>query len=477
MCVYRPPLAAQGFASQRFRNMAKASDEAFQKLYVNKTLFSISPGLGYSRIRTLLPFPKNLSLRIQILAMLKKISTIIFFAAAAALCLSSGKESSRPSSTAQDTQIPTADKPAPVLAALGADGRKILLAHMMPWYETPAVRGHWGFHWSGGKPPHDPEKLDENGLPDIRSHFHPLIGLYDSTDPNVIECQLLQMKIAGINGVIADWYGIASINDFPSIHEATGALFKSVGKQNMKFAVCYEDRTIESLVKKGAIQETDIPAHLKQMATWLNTEWFPAPQYFRFNGRPAFFALHHLWKSVGADGGFSWVHTEPFKGEPPTEEVIQKLKDTHSFRSNDPLKSIPSAYPGYKDIYEKSLLSLDRRDGRTMRETIRAAMEGPWPVIQLVTWNDYGEGTVIEPTHETGYTDLEIIQEARRKEMGEGFTFTKDDLRLPARLLALRQRGTSAKPALDAIAAQLASGQCSPARAMLDSLEKNNQLL
>lgn len=470
--------------------------------------------------------------------MLKKTSLLLSFATAAALCLSSCKDPAAPAEVAPTpvstpsptpgAQAPTPVQaapaaveatpateatpvaaeepsapvepvdPAPVLAALGADGRKILLAHVMPWYETPAVRGNWGFHWSGGNPPHDPEKLDEKGLPDIRSHFHPLIGLYDSTDPDVLECQLLQMKIAGINGVIADWYGIASLHDFPAIHTATGALFDAVGKQNMKFAVCYEDRTIEALVKNGVIQESDIPAHLKEMSTWLADEWFPAPQYFRFDGRPlllnfgpifvkdrdawaagldlpggrpAFFALHHLWKRAGADGGFSWVHTEPFQGEPASEEIIQKLKDTHSYRSNDPLKAIPSAYPGYKDIYEQSLLSLDRREGRTMVETLQAAMEGPWPVVQLVTWNDYGEGTIIEPTHETGYTDLEIIQDARRKEMGEAFTFTKEDLRLPARLLAMRQKGTAPKAALDAISAQLAAGQCVTARASLDALE------
>lgn len=204
--------------------------------------------------------------------MLKTTSILLFFATAATLCLSPCKN---PPETS-----------APVLAALCADGTKILLAHVMPWYETPAVRKNWGFHWSGCNPPHNPEKLDENGLPDIRSHFHPLIGLYDSTDPEVLECQLLQMKIAGINGVIADWYGIASLHDFPAIHAATGALFDAVRRQDMKFAVCYEDRTIEALIKNRGIHQSEIPSHLKEMTAWLAAHWFSAPQYFHFGGRP-----------------------------------------------------------------------------------------------------------------------------------------------------------------------------------------------
>ena len=30
--------------------------------------------------------------------------------------------------------------------------------------------------------------------------------------------------------------------------------------------------------------------------------------------------------------------------------------------------------------------------------------------LQLVTWNDFGEGTIFEPTLETGYTYLKTVQ-------------------------------------------------------------------
>jgi len=103
---------------------------------------------------------------------------------------------------------------------------------------------------------------------------------------------------------------------------------------------------------------------------------------------------------------------------------------------------------------------------------LQVGMEGPWPLIQLVTWNDYGEGTMIEPTHEFGYTFLEIIQQARRKELGQAFTFTAEDLRLPSHLYALRKKGSVPAAELDRISQLLNTGACSEARRLLDAQEK-----
>jgi len=213
---------------------------------------------------------------------------------------------------------------------------KLLLMHYMPWYETPEIRGRWGSHWTGHQRQHQPDKVDANGLPDIWSHYHPLIGLYDSTDPDVLECQLLQMKLAGVNGVIVDWYGIGDAADYPSIHLASTAMFEAVSQFGMSFSVCFEDRTVDYLVKTGKLSEDEIGRHLEETMGWLEQEWFKHPQNTRANSRPlllnfgpmyikdaavwdqAFdsldrrpmhFSLHHLWKGVGADGGFSWVHS------------------------------------------------------------------------------------------------------------------------------------------------------------------------
>lgn len=379
---------------------------------------------------------------------------------------------------------------------------KVMLMHYMPWYVTPDVRGYWGSHWTGPKKQHDPSKKNASGLPDIWSHYHPLIGTYDSTDAAVLECQLLQMKMAGVDGVIVDWYGIGKAADYSSNHDATKAMFEAASRLGMKFAACYEDRSLEYMVKINKLAPDAVESHLTETVEWMDTHWFSKPHYYDYQDRPLllnfgpiylkdkgvwdralakaetkpnFFALHHLWKKVGADGGFSWVHKSAWKGSTEFEVISRKLQGVYQYTSSNPEQLIVSAYPGFKDVYENSHPVLEHRDGKTMDESLKVALGGPWPVVQLVTWNDYGEGTMIEPTHEFGYQFLEIIQRQRKEELGDALPFKPSDLRLPARLLKLRKAAKTnpkiTSKELDLIAILLAEGSCKTAEEKIQTLE------
>ncbi|WP_200761637.1 glycoside hydrolase family 71/99-like protein [Poriferisphaera corsica] len=363
---------------------------------------------------------------------------------------------------------------------------KKLLMHYMPWYKTPEIRGEWGQHWTGFNNQHNPEKLSPNGLPDIWSNYHPLIGPYDSSDPDVLEYHLLLMKIAGINGVIVDWYGIEDFADYGEIHIASNALFKATKKFNMDFAVCYEDRTVEYMVQKKHLPKENITQHLTQTMQWLEQNWFNQPNYVKVNDRPlllnfgpiyikdashwqqafkllntppAFFPLHHLWKSVKADGGFTWVHPSAWNDKEKNKNIRRSLLHEFNYTSNDPNKIIPSALPGFNDVYENSYEGIDHRNGKTLQESLSATFAGQWPIIQLVTWNDYGEGTMIEPTIEFNYLFLEIIQDQRKIEHNPNFIYTKQDLRLPRQLFNLRKLKHTSQDQLDQIAQLIATGQ------------------
>jgi hypothetical protein len=69
-------------------------------------------------------------------------------------------------------------------------------------------------------------------------------------------------------------------------------------------------------------------------------------------------------------------------------------------------------------------------------------------MIQIVTWNDYGEGTIIEPTIERGYNELEYVQNWVKGKK-PSFPFTKNDLRYPLEFYKLRylQTATAAQEA------------------------------
>ncbi len=106
---------------------------------------------------------------------------------------------------------------------------------------------------------------------------------------------------------------------------------------------------------------------------------------------------------------------------------------------------MPVALPRFHDIYEeakvhKSWGKIDDAAGKTFATTLESALKSKMPLVQIATWNDWGEGTVIEPSAEFGYRDLEVIQRLRRPYIEPGFQGQPDDLRLPLELFKLRRK-------------------------------------
>jgi hypothetical protein len=97
------------------------------------------------------------------------------------------------------TAVPTAVAPAP---SIPEPVRPLLMAHYMPWYQTPPVSGYWGWHWTMEH--FSPSRRDENGRPNIASYYLPLTGPYDSSDDALLEYQVSLMRLSGIDGVIVE---------------------------------------------------------------------------------------------------------------------------------------------------------------------------------------------------------------------------------------------------------------------------------
>ena len=338
---------------------------------------------------------------------------------------------------------------------------KVVLAHYMPWYSTNPELGEWGWHWTMDHT--DPSEVGWNGKRTIASHDYPLIGLYDSGDILVLECQVQQMKLAGIDGVVIDWYGIHDLNDYRIIHENTKKLVSVIKRAGLQFAICFEDRAILEAVKKGMIKESVAINRGRESIQWIAQNWFLEDAYVQINGKPILlvfgplalndgklkkavekidpkpvtFSLHHLTKSGEGDSSFAWPPVDGGKrlSENGWKKSLQNIYDTGSERLNP----IPIAFPAYRDFYQnagigKSYGSIPDRDGQTWKDSLDLAISQSSPIIQLATWNDYGEGTVIEPTTSLGYRYLYELSLKIGSQVKEG------DLALPAELLTLRKR-------------------------------------
>ena len=319
-----------------------------------------------------------------------------------------------------------------------------IFCHMMPWFSTPDTDpavGRWGWHWTMNT--RDPSKRDrQGGRRQIASHFYPLIGPYASSDPDVVEWQLRLMKSAGIDGILLDWGGVeGSQPDLPMLKQGIEAIIAGVERSSgLQLAVVMEDRHWTL-------------AQARANMLYLNHTLFRSPHYARHpsSGKPylfifgpttfeqpsdwqsllegieptAFLTLLHQSDEVGippASGEFAWPYQSAAQSH---VDVLRRFLETRA--PNLPLAA-SVAYPGFDDFYAEggaargdTLFYVPYDSGSTLEQTLRladsyepsadaggagdAGAQG-LAMVQLATWNDYGEGTMVEPTLERGYASL-----------------------------------------------------------------------
>jgi hypothetical protein len=352
----------------------------------------------------------------------------------------------------------------PLLAEGKKGAPKTVLVHYMPWYASKPVSGNWGWHWTMDR--FKPDKVGANGRRELASHYRPLIGPYDSNDPDVLECQVLLMKFAGISGVIIDWYGTENFRDYATIHRNSLSLIKYLKQAGLKFAICYEDQSIKHMIKGGKLKKVQEVIHGKKEFQWLAKNWFTDPAYLKLKGKPVLlifgpqhfkkaqwnqitsnlstqpllYTLPHLTNQANSAGAFGWPPVDGGKNVTPA--IWQKyLRDLYS-RGVKGESIIAPVFPKFHDIYQqagvhKSYGYLDDQGGKTFEQTLDLAWKSNSELIQVATWNDYGEGTIIEPTKEFAYRYLESLQ--RRFAANKKFAYTPIDLRLPIMLHQLRK--------------------------------------
>jgi Glycosyl hydrolase family 99 len=391
-------------------------------------------------------------------------------------------------------------------------GPKPVMVHYMPWFVAKPYSTSWGWHWTMNY--FNPGMTNANGELQIASWYYPLIGPYDSADPAVLEYHVLLMKLAGIDGVIVDWYGMDNFNDYAINNLRTLALFNYIRKAGLKFSLCYEDATIKQETN-GFITASAAIAHAQQTLLYAQTNFFTdasflrlnnapvflnfGPQYFKntsdwvsifsvlnATNQPAFFTLDNRLSPVGA-GAFDWPPMWMTGGgaNSLTPAQLQSYLAGFDQQASGWPGSVSSAFPRFHDIYGQvpgntSYGYLDDANGSTLTNTLSRALTNNSPIVQIVTWNDFGEGTIVEPTREYGYRDLEIIQNLRRQYLDPGFSYHTNDLAMAFRFYNLRRQYGS-NPAIAAelnrIFTNIVSGQVFTANLQLTGMESNHPVI
>jgi len=199
-----------------------------------------------------------------------------------------------------DTQA--AYSPAPVQKAAG---NKIYV-HLMPWFESKDYSGYWGGHWTMANK--NPDVVDGSGRRQIAAYYYPLIGPYASADPDVIEYQLLLMKLSGVDGVLIDWPGTTNAFDYVRNRQNSEAVINKIGQVGLQFGVVYEDHNLilANVSDKLGQGRADM--------SYLRDNYFNKSEYLKINNQPLLldfgpqtFQNANDWTNV-----FSVLPTKPY---------------------------------------------------------------------------------------------------------------------------------------------------------------------
>ena len=216
--------------------------------------------------------------------------------------------------------------------------------------------------------------------------------------------------------------------------------------------------------------------HAQQEMLYLQTNFFSDPSYLRLKGQPVLlnfgpqhFMANSNWEDIFSvlaatnqpafftednrlpvgTGAFSWppmwMSQAPGTGGVLSGAALKSYLADFDQKAGAWPAFISSAFPRFHDIYQRAGVRnywgyLGDRHGDTLRETLSHGMTNSSAIVQIVTWNDFGEGSMVEPTEEYGFRDLGIIQDLRRQYLEPDFLCNTNDLAMAFRFYNLRRQ-------------------------------------
>jgi hypothetical protein len=300
-------------------------------------------------------------------------------------------------------------------ALIAAPVPKEVLAFYYGWYGNPQMSGS-RIHWKQGI-----------------SHT-PVLGEYDSHDPKVVEEHCREAKAAGITGFIASWWQRGDIHD-----KGMPLLLDAAQKNGLKVSAYYEEgKPIKAATVEATVEDI----------LFLLGRYGKHPAWLKVNGKPVLFvyvrAVHDLklpgWRQVIAGVNRKYPGGAIFIGDELSEKGAQVFDGIHTYNITGKTKgmtveqvhawgkenypavvkmagskiSAVTVIPGYDDSHigrPDPRPNTDRHDGQTYRALWEEAIAAHPNWVLITSWNEWHEGSEIEPSKENGDRELKTTKE------------------------------------------------------------------
>lgn len=334
-----------------------------------------------------------------------------------------------------NAQEPDPTNAAVTRSAPGAAAAPLIAAYYYPWY----IKGDWSRHAY------------------VES---PTLGKYGTDDPKIAEKHIDWAADYGIDAFFVSWWGPDSLS---STHLKEGFL-KAGNLERIQYGLYYETLGIldETDGTKDGVVDFSDPGPMKRMVAdfkALKENHFQHPRYLRFGDRPVVgfyvsrvlrnFKREHLDQLEEAIGmKLFTIGDEAFffgQESPATAHNGAGVFDSYSaYNMFEPKKNIPNdtalsfqsreafpifrnwakevtffpgVIPRYEDFRGHPPMKGTPEDFLTLLEaasaiaTARPCENGVQPMVFVTSFNEWWEGTSVEPADEYGLSYLEVIRD------------------------------------------------------------------
>ncbi len=239
------------------------------------------------------------------------------------------------------------------------------------------------------------------------TNYHPSLGWYSSTDDAIIDTQLTLALQAHLDAFIASWWGQGQHTDTAFQYILNRSERAGSPYQNMRWAIYYENESL------GDPSSATILNDLQYLAAKALTH----PGYLKVNGKPVVFVyadandacgMADRWvQAKNAFGGNVYIVLKVFPG------YLNCASQPDSWHQYSPAvgfdqqgKLSAAAAPGF--WLKGQPVRLVRDPVRFESDVKKVVASGAfWQLI--TTWNEWGEGTSVEPATEWGNTYIDIL--------------------------------------------------------------------